>query len=190
VCNEYERWNREGAFTDDEFSRLVPVAWAGGLIPNTPAEGSVRISETAPIARRSGDGVELSLAPWAWKGPRGAPVFNFKSEGRSFAHSDRVLIPANGFYEYTAPADPKQKLKDKHRFALAGEPWFWIAGIVKEGAFTMLTTAPGPDIAPYHGRQIVVLPRAGGLDWLDLAKPEEEILRALPAGSLTHQQVR
>ena len=34
----------------------------------------------------------------------------------AFAHSDRVLIPANGFYEYTKPADSKQKLKDKHRF--------------------------------------------------------------------------
>jgi putative SOS response-associated peptidase YedK len=92
--------------------------------------------------------------------------------------------------EYTAPADPKKKLKDKHRFALRGEPRFWIAGIAKEGAFTMLTTEPGPDIAPYHGRQIVVLPRAAGLDWLDLTKPEAEILRALPAGSLTHEQVR
>lgn len=54
----------------------------------------------------------------------------------------------------------------------------------------MLTTAPGPDIAPYHDRQIVVLPRQAGLDWLDLSKPEAEILRPLPAGSLNHEQVR
>jgi putative SOS response-associated peptidase YedK len=26
----------------------------------------------------------------------------------------------------------------------------------------MLTTEPGPDVAPYHGRQVVVLPSA---DW-------------------------
>ena len=38
--------------------------------------------------------------------------------------------------------------------------------------------------------QIVVLPRAEGMDWLNLAKPEAEILRPLPKGSLTHAQVR
>jgi len=100
------------------------------------------------------------------------------------------LIPSDGFYEFTKPDDPKQRLKDKHLFTLAGEPWFWIAGLVKEGAFAMLTTSPGPDIAPYHDRQIVVLPRAEGLEWLDLRKPEAEILRPLPEGSLTHEQVR
>ena len=132
VCNEYERSNHAKAFTDEEFSRLVPIQWAGGLIPNAEPAGSVRISETAPIARRSAEGLELSTVPWAWKGPRGAPVFNFKSEGRSFANSDRVLIPASAFYEYTPPVDAEQKLKHKHRFALEGEPWFWIASLVKD----------------------------------------------------------
>jgi putative SOS response-associated peptidase YedK len=190
MCNEYQRLNELTALTDEEWSRLVPVQWAGGRIPNIGPQPNIRITERAAIARRTADGVELSMTPWAWKGPRGAPVFNFKSEGRSFANSDRCLIPADGFFEYTAPANPKQKLKDKHLFTLAGEPWFWIAGLVKDGAFTMLTTEPGPDIVPYHNRQIVVLPRAAGMDWLDLTKPEAEILRALPAGSLAHEQVR
>jgi putative SOS response-associated peptidase YedK len=35
-----------------------------------------------------------------------------------------------------------------------------VAGIVKEGAFTMLTTEPGEDMRPYHDRQIVVLREA------------------------------
>ena len=130
------------------------------------------------------------MTPWAWKSSSGKPVFNFRSEGRSFSKSDRCLIPSDGFYEFTKPEDPKQRLKDKHLFTLAGEPWFWIAGLVKEGAFAMLTTAPGPDIAPYHDRQIVVLARDQGLDWLNLARPEAEILRPLPEGSLTHEQVR
>jgi putative SOS response-associated peptidase YedK len=113
-------------------------------------------------------------------------VFNFKSEGRDFSRNDRCLIPADGFYEFTTPADPAKKRKDKHLFTLAGEPWFWIAGIVKEGAFTMLTTAPGPDVAPIHDRQIVVLPIARGLDWLDYSA---DVLRPLPAGSLKREQV-
>ncbi len=117
-------------------------------------------------------------------------MFNFRSEGRSFTKSDRCLIPTDGFYEFTAPDDPKQKRKDKHLFTLEGEPWFWIAGLVKEGAFTMLTTALGEDIAPYHDRQIVVLRSDEGPAWLDLSRPETELLRPLPAGSLHHEQVR
>jgi putative SOS response-associated peptidase YedK len=115
-------------------------------------------------------------------------VFNFRADGRSFANSARVLIPADGFYEFTAPADPKAKRKDKHLFTLAGEPWFWIAGIEREGCFTMLTLPPGPDIAPYHDRQIVVLPRDDGSAWLASSRPQEEVLRTLPAGSLAHER--
>ena len=54
----------------------------------------------------------------------------------------------------------------------------------------MLTTAPGPDVAPIHDRQMVVLERADWLAWLDLSRPEAELLRALPAGSLHVEQVR
>lgn len=73
--------------------------------------------------------------------------------------------------------------------SLAGEPLFWVAGIVKDGAFAMLTTEPGPDIAPYHDRQIVVLRPEEGAAWLHLQTPEAELLRALPAGALDVEKV-
>jgi putative SOS response-associated peptidase YedK len=41
------------------------------------------------------------------------------------------------------------------------------------------------DVGPIHNRQVVVLERSGWLAWLDLTKPEPELLRPLPAGSLT-----
>ncbi|WP_394760738.1 SOS response-associated peptidase [Phenylobacterium sp.] len=190
MCNDY-RYVQPPDTLRDEFSQLkIPLKWAQGGAPNYPPYEEIRVSQTAPIVRGSSEGVSLSVTPWAWKTPRGKPVFNFRSEGRSFAKSDRCLIPADGFYEFTAPDDPKQKRKDKHLFTLEGEPWFWIAGLVKEGAFTMLTTAPGEDIAPYHDRQIVVLGRDEGPAWLDLSRPETELLRPLPAGSLHHEQVR
>jgi putative SOS response-associated peptidase YedK len=190
MCNDY-RYVQPPDTLRDEFSQLkIPLRWAQGSAPNYPPYEDIRISQTAPIVRGTSDGVELSVTPWAWKTPRGKPVFNFRSEGRSFAKSQRCLIPADGFYEFTTPQDPAKKLKDKHLFTLKGEPWFWVAGLVKEGAFTMLTVEPGPDIAPYHGRQIVVLPRADGMAWLDLARPESELLRPLPAGALEHAQVR
>jgi putative SOS response-associated peptidase YedK len=39
-------------------------------------------------------------------------------------------------------------------------------------------------------RHVVILERADWLAWLDLTKPEPELLRPLPAGSLTVEQVR
>ena len=53
----------------------------------------------------------------------------------------------------------------------------------------MLTTEPGADIAPYHDRQIVLLRTEDGAAWLNLQKPEAELLRALPAGSLDVEKV-
>src|ERR1700729_3335108 len=87
----------------------------------------------------------------------GAPVFNFRSEGRHFAKSNRCLIPASAFFEFTGKRYPK------HRCSLKESPITPIAGIWKLGqgnhppSFTMLTIAPGPDIVPYHHRQVVVL---------------------------------
>ena len=42
----------------------------------------------------------------------GAPIFNFRSEGRHFAKSNRCLIPASAFFEFTGKKYPKAK----HRF--------------------------------------------------------------------------
>ena len=47
-----------------------------------------------------------------------------------------------------------------------------------------------PDVAPIHDRQMVILERADWPAWLDLTRPEAELLRPLPAGSLTVEQVR
>ncbi len=51
-------------------------------------------------------------------------------------------------------------------------------------AFTILTTEPGPDVGPIHNRQVVVLDRADWIAWLDLTRPEAELLQPLQAGSL------
>lgn len=193
MCNEYAR-KASIKELENEFGRVERIAhveWEDGGLPNDlDGKDSVRISDAAPIARLRGDRLVLSMTPWAWRGPNGKPVFNFKSEGRDFSHNDRVLIPATGFYEYTAPVTPKVKLKDRHLFTMVGEPWFWIAGIVREGAFSMLTTAPGPDLMPYHDRGVVTLAPALGLDWLTLSRLARDILKAPPAGALEVQTLR
>jgi putative SOS response-associated peptidase YedK len=81
-----------------------------------------------------------------------------------------------------------------HRNPQKGEPWFRVAGIWRETkdvgeAFTMLTIEPGPDIAPYHDRQIVILDRRDWAAWLDPSVSSTTILKPLPAGCLAVEQV-
>jgi putative SOS response-associated peptidase YedK len=52
-------------------------------------------------------------------------------------------------------------------------------------AFTLLTTEPGPDVVPYHNRQVAVLPPASWRAWLDHAAPARELLKPLLAGTLS-----
>jgi putative SOS response-associated peptidase YedK len=136
-----------------------------------PQADDVRINDIGPVMRAAGTGIEL--APMTFSFPLGrqggAPVFNFRSEGRHFAKSNRCLIPASAFFEFTG----KKHLKSKHRFALKGPPITAIAGIwrPRQGnhppSFTMLTTAPGPDIVPYHHRQVVVLRPEDWSAWIN-----------------------
>src|SRR4051794_41060933 len=75
-----------------------------------------------------------------------------------------------------------------------GEDWFCIAGLWRpvEGdaaAFTMLTCEPGPDVAPIHNRQIVVLDRSEWAAWLNSQTAEEDLLKPSPPGSLKVEKV-
>ncbi len=60
-------------------------------------------------------GLELVIRRWSWPGTHGKPVFNLRSEGRKF--TNRCLAIADGFYEFTAPDDPKAKRKNKWLFS-------------------------------------------------------------------------
>lgn len=182
MCNTY----RFRPFGDQPFEEIrqmgIPLEFPLGR-PNIEPRDDIRIGDSAPLLTRTHTGVALTTAKWAWTSPQGRPVFNFRSDDRSFANSLRCAIPADSFYEFT-DALPGQKRKTRWLFTVHGNPVFWIAGVIRDGAFAMLTTEPGPDIAPYHNRQIVILQTGQVLDWLDLTAPETELLRPLPAGGL------
>jgi len=188
MCNDYRLEVDIATITEDFADLKIKIKVPEGT-PNVAAREDIKISDIAPIVRSGeGRGVgELINRRWSWAGHNGRPVYNFQSEGRAFT-SNRCLILADGFYEFTAPEDPKQKRKTKWLFTMRDHPWFCIAGIWRaapEGeAFTMLTTEPGEDVKPYHRRQIVVLPRDRWADWLDTSVPAEEVLGVLPKGSL------
>ena len=198
MCNEVRRQIALGELREDFSQIRIPLHFPEGA-PNLAPLQSIRITDPTAIVRMGSGGAELVQRRWSWPGPRGKPVYNFRSEGRSFP-SGRCLIPVDGFYEFTSPAPqggapaPKRTKKDKWLFTKTGESWFCIAGLWRTSevgeAFTMLTVEPGPDVAPYHNRQVAVLERRDYLRWLDPAEPAGAVLGPLPAGSLQVEQVR
>ena len=159
-------------------------------IPNLQPR-DIRITDPGPIVRASagpGEEFELVVRRWSWPGQGGKPVYNFRSDGREFP-AGRCLIVTDGFYEFTTPTDPRQKRKDRWLFSLPDQGVLGIAGLVRDApglgeAFTMLTTQPGPDVAPYHARQVAVLAPQHWRAWLTYERPAAELLAPSPAGIL------
>lgn len=165
--------------------------------PNVPARDDIRMTDMAPIVR-SDEGArgmgELVNRRWSWPGNRGKPIYNFRTEGREL-RSHCALILADGFYQFTDPPVPRPKDKrlDKWLFTMKDHDWFCIAGIWRESpageAFTMLTMNAGPDVSPYHHRQIIPLTHDQWGHWLDPTVPAKHVLGRLPQGSLPVIQV-
>jgi putative SOS response-associated peptidase YedK len=193
MCNDY-RLEVDIASIAEDFAGLeINIDMPEGA-PNIAAREDIRITDMAPIVKSSDGAAAGSLINrrWSWPGPRGKPIYNFRSDGRDFI-TNRCLILCDGFYEFTDPADPKQKRLDKWLFTLRDHRWFCMAGIWREfdggEAFSLLTMEAGPDIAPYHHRQIIPLARDQWSDWLDPRVPSGDILDWLPEGSLEVTQV-
>lgn len=182
MCNDY-RYRHPAEKLIEEFSQnRIPLFYPQGL-PNLEPREDIRIRDRAPVVRMNEGRAELVQMQWAWTAPTAKPVFNFRADGRRFDPAERVLIPADGFYEFTDP-EAGSRRKTKWLFTVRGAEIFCIAGVVKQGAFAMLTVPPGPDIAPYHDRQIVVLTPAQWADWLEASRPEAELLAPTPPGML------
>ncbi|MBB2754616.1 UNVERIFIED_ORG: putative SOS response-associated peptidase YedK [Rhizobium aethiopicum] len=148
------------------------------MMSATVFQSDAPFDERRVIIRRHDGDVEMVELPWGLRprdgGPRAVNVV--RSEGRTFP-SQCCLVPASEF---------------RHKsfsFSLANGDWFYFAGIWRPAtngwpeAYAILTIAANADIAPFHDRQMAVLPREERMAWLDGLLPEEEILRPLPAGT-------
>lgn len=191
MCNTYGL-NHPVTLLNQAFSETaLPLIFPAGM-PNLEPRDQIRPTDPAPIVRCAGGETQFVSLRWGFQParPKAGPVINFRSEGRRFG-SNRCLVPASFFFEFTGDRYPKSKW----RFTLAGDPFLCIAGLWRGAqgdwpeSFTMLTTEPGPDMAPYHDRQVAVLRRADWRAWLH-GGPEAELLRPLPAGSLEVVQDR
>lgn len=187
MCNLYRIEKNPDAIRRLFAEVQIPLTFPEGIPNFEPRD--VRISEKAPIVRFNPEArvAELVERRWSWPAPNGKPVFNMRSDGREFSR-DRCLVMADGFYEFTAPANPTQKRKDRWLFR-PSEGAMAIAGLVRSNpgvgeAFTMLTVPPGPDIAPYHSRGVALLAPPQWSAWLDGSAGSAEILRPSAGGSL------
>ena len=110
-----------------------------------------------------------------------------------------IFVDASAMISMMTGASDADRLADRleaerQRLCSAISVWETIAGLCRTDekvgeAWTMLTTEPGPDVQPYHNRQIVVLKPEDFARWLDPAVPAREVLKPLPAGSLDVEQI-
>ena len=194
MCNLYTQTRSIDEIKKIFAAMQMPLALPEGAPNLTPRD--VAITDPGVIVRASeaGSGFDLVVRRWSWPGPHGKPVYNFRSDGRDFP-SGRCLILTDGFYEFTTPTDPKQKRKDRWLFTDPGGGMIGIAGLVRPDpgepgkreageAFTMLTTEPGPDVAPYHLRQVALIAPDKWAKWLGHEVAAGDLLGPAPAGSV------
>jgi putative SOS response-associated peptidase YedK len=195
MCNDYRLMVDVASIVEDFADLKIKIRFSEGS-PNIQAREDIKITNVGPIIR-SVEGVEnegdLVQRRWSWPGQNKRPVYNFRSDGREFT-SNRCLIVADGFYEFADPVEGGKTKKHKWLFTKRDEPIFCIAGIWRDTkdvgeAYTMLTMEPSPDIKPYHDRQIVVLDRSAWADWLNPSISAKSLIKPLPAGTLSVEQV-
>ena len=148
----------------------------------TPFDMDAPTDQRRIIIRRDSPDVEMVELPWGLRPtePGGRPFTLVRAEGRRFP-SHRCLVPASEFQ--------LSRRGQRYTVGLADGAWFYFAGIWRPASadwpesYAILTVPANADVAPYNDRQMMVLRRTQRFDWLDLSRPEDELLRPLPKGT-------
>jgi len=168
-------------------SRAQPLTLCGA---RKDGEDHISVRKAGLIAASKSNG--HMNAVWC----KGGPPRCARLDGSARRPSSSNAAPRKCLLVHITEFTGKKYPKAKHRFTLKDAAFMAIAGIWREGkdngapAFTMLTTSPGPDVEPYHDRQVVVLRPSDWAHWIYLTRPEKELLRPLPEGSLQVETVR
>jgi hypothetical protein len=98
----------------------------------------------------------------------------------------RILVEATIEHqiEFTGDRYPKTRWV----FRSPDQPFLALAAVWRSSdagdAFSLLTTEPGADVAPYHDRGVIPLAPADWHGWLSGEAAETDVLKPAPAGSL------
>ena len=178
-----------------------------------PTEAVPIVTEGAPGERR------VELAAWGltprWRGAKPVVAFNARAETlterpmfRGLVAQSRCVVPASGWYEWTAV--PGQKTKQPwfitdpdgdDLLGLAGllDRWVDRDGTPRAACAIVTTAAATDDLRALHDRMPVVLPRTAEALWLDpgltaaeavlplLAHPAAASLRRWPVSTAVNR---
>src|ERR1700755_2145029 len=100
MCNDYEQHVAWAQYCEMMQSLALGIPMHQSEL-DLPRADDIKINDTAPGMRAAGNEIELvpmnfSLPP---SGPKGGPIFNFRSEGRHFGDSKRCLVAASAVFE-------------------------------------------------------------------------------------------
>jgi putative SOS response-associated peptidase YedK len=139
-------------------------------------------------------GRELVPASWGFRGATGL-LINARSETaeRTPAFRDafarrRVIVPADGFYEWKGPRGDRRPIWFRPR----GGGLLFLAGLAEELpggqlAFVILTTEANAMMSDVHDRMPAMLPRERVQAWLE--RPDSGLLVPAPEDFLTAMEV-
>ena len=126
MCNDFGNRIPYSEYLAAFSQTRIPVGWPAAA-PNLEPRDDIWPTDPAPVIRRLEDGTNaFAVLRWGFPParPKGAPLINFRSEGRRFPVG-RCLVPASHFFEFTGKKSPKAKWK----FTKSGEEWFCFAGL-------------------------------------------------------------
>lgn len=181
-------------------------------VPAFAPNDDLRPTNRAPVIRLDRDGarqcelMRWGLIPsWAKDIKIGSRCFNARAETvarlpsfRTAYNRRRCIVPASAFFEWPTVAGRKHKVRiarrDGEMLAMAGlwEYWRERGQPEEEGivSYTIITTTPNADVAPYHNRMPVVLSPQNFDWWLDPTEGDAgALLLPPPDGTLSVGEV-
>ncbi|MCL6638037.1 MAG: SOS response-associated peptidase [Alicyclobacillus sp.] len=182
------------------FSVDLAPAWLPPRYNVAPAQ------ELPVLVSQAGKRVLRTMA-WGLLMPRSqgsTRVINVRSETvvfkpwfRRLLHSQRCLVPADGYYEWHALG----KVKQPYRIVLPQRKLFAFAGLYSiqtasdghiRGVFALLTCAANDRLAGLHPRMPVILPESAEEAWLSprvRAEQAVELLQPCPSAEVAYYPV-
>ena len=112
MCNDFGNHIPYSDYLAAFSQTSIRVRWPKAA-PNLEPREDIWPTDKAPVIKRLEDGTnEFAELRWGFPParPKGAPIINFRSEGRRFPMG-RCLIPVSHFFEFTGTKSPKAKWK-------------------------------------------------------------------------------